>query len=107
MRWKLKCVVEKEDDWYVPYCEELGIASQGETVIEAKRNLEEATRMFFEDASRSEIMSLLAPLEPESSVKIGLPPEIQAEQQQEGQGAQWVLRLRGLSGREVCRDINA
>ncbi len=82
MRWKLKCVVEKEDDWYVSYCEELGIASQGETVIEAKRNLEEAIKMFFEDASQSEIMSLLAPLEPESPVEIRRPPEIQAEQQQ-------------------------
>ena len=88
MRWKLKCVVEPEEDWYVSYCEELGIASQGETVIEAKRNLEEAIEMFLEDASQSEIMSLLASLEPESSVKIQRPPEIPAEQQQEGQGTQ-------------------
>ncbi|MCY4411310.1 MAG: type II toxin-antitoxin system HicB family antitoxin [Caldilineaceae bacterium] len=93
MRWKLKCVVEKEDDWYVSYCEELGIASQGETVIEAKRNLEEAIEMFFEDASQSVIMSLLAPLEPESPVEIRRPPEIQAEQQQEGRGTQWVLTV--------------
>ena len=93
MRWKLKCVVEKEDDWYVSYCEELGIASQGDTVIEAKRNLEEAIAMFLEDASQSEIMSLLAPLEPESPVVIRRPPEIQAEQQQEGQGTQWVLTV--------------
>ena len=61
MRWKLKCVIESEDDWYVSYCEELGIASQAETVNEAKENLEEAMEMFFEDASQSEILSLLAP----------------------------------------------
>ncbi len=90
MRWKLKCVIEPEDDWYVSYCEELGITSQGETVIEAKRNLEEAIEMFLEDASQSEIMSLLAPFEPESSVKIRRPPEILAERQQEGRGTQWV-----------------
>ena len=93
MRWKLKCVIDPEDDWYVSHCEELGIASQGETVIEAKRNLEEAIEMFLEDASQSEIMSLLAPLEPESPVEIRRPPEIPAEQQQEGQGTQWVLTV--------------
>ena len=70
MRWKLKCLVEPEDDWYVSYCEESGIASQGETVDEAKKNLEEAIEMFFEDALHSEILSLLAPLEPSSPVEI-------------------------------------
>ena len=93
MRWKLKCLVEPEDDWYVSYCEELGIASQGETVIEAKRNLEEAIEMFLEEASHSEIMGLLTPLEPESPVEIQRPPEIPAGQQQEGQGTQWVLTV--------------
>ena len=41
-----------------------------ETVDEAKRNLEEAIEMFFEDASQSEVLSLLAHLKPESSVEI-------------------------------------
>ena len=91
MRWKLKCVIDPEDDWYVSYCEELGIASQGETVIEAKRNLEEAIEMFLEEASQSEIMSLLAPLEPESPVEIRRSPEIPAMQRQESQGTQWEL----------------
>ena len=91
MRWKLKCLVEPEDDWYVSYCEELGIASQGETFIEAKKNLEEAIEMFCEDASHSEIVGLLAPLEPESPVEIQRPPEIPAMQRQELQGTQWEL----------------
>lgn len=91
MGWKLKCVIEPEDGWYVSYCKELGIASQGETVMEAKRNLEEAIEMFFEDASHSEIMSLLAPFAPESPAKIQRPTEIPAGQRQEGQGTQWVL----------------
>ena len=93
MRWKLKCLVEPEEAWYVSYCEELGIASQGETVNEAKENLEEAIEMFLEDASQSEIMSLLAPLELEAPVKFQDPPKIPAEQQQEGQGTQWVLSV--------------
>ncbi len=59
MTWKLKCSVERDGEWYASYCEELGIASQGETVQEAKRNLEEAVEMFFEDASPIEIMSFL------------------------------------------------
>ena len=91
MRWKLKCVIEPEDDWYVSYCEELGIASQGETVNEAKKNLEEAIEMFFEDASQSEILSLLVHLQPESPVEIQHHPEIPAMQHQEEQGTQWEL----------------
>lgn len=93
MRWKLKCLVEPEDDWYVSYCEELGIASQGATMIEAKKNLEEAIEMFFEDASQSEIMGLLAPLAPKSPVEIQRPPKFPIGQQQEGQGTQWVLTV--------------
>ena len=91
MRWKLKCVIEPEDDWYVSYCEELGIASQGETVNEAKENLEEAIEMFFEDASQSEILSLLAHLKPESPVEIQHHPEVSVMQHQEQQGTQWEL----------------
>ncbi len=91
MRWKLKCVVEPEDDWYVSYCEELGIASQGKTTNEAKRNLEEAIEMFFEDASPSETTCLLARLKPESSVALLHPPKISVMQHEEEQGTQWVL----------------
>ncbi len=91
MRWMLKCVVEPEDDWYVSYCEELGVASQGETANEAKKNLEEAIEMFFEDASPSETISLLARLKPESSVALLHPPKISVMQHEEEQGIQWVL----------------
>ena len=80
---ELKCVIELEDDWYVSYCEELGVASQGETANEAKKNLEEAIEMFFEDASHSEILSLLSPLEPESPIDIQHHPQ--------KQGTQWEL----------------
>ncbi len=91
MRWTLKCLVEPEDGWYVSYCEELGVASQGETVIEAKRNLEEAIEMFFEDAWQNEILSLLGNLKPESPVRIRHCTKISVVQHQEEQDMKWEI----------------
>ena len=91
MKWELICVIEPEGDWYVSYCEELGIASQGETVNEAKRNLEEAIEMFLEEATHSEIMGHLASLKPELPSGIQHHPEISVVQHQEGQGTQWEI----------------
>ena len=51
----LTAFIEKEDSGYVSLCPELDIASQGETVEEAKENLKEAVELFFETASKSEI----------------------------------------------------
>jgi predicted RNase H-like HicB family nuclease len=48
-------IIEKEDDAYVALCPELDIASQGDTIEEAKANLHEAIELFFEHASESEI----------------------------------------------------
>lgn len=48
-------IIEKEGDLYVSLCPELDIASQGETVEEAKANLTEALELFFETASQTEI----------------------------------------------------
>ena len=47
-------VIEKEDDIYVALCLELDIASQGDTIEEAKSNLKEAIELFFEHASENE-----------------------------------------------------
>ena len=91
MRWKLKCVVEPEEDWYVSCCEELDIASQGETVNEAKENLEEAIEMFLEDASLSEILGLLVHLKPKFPVEIQRRPEILSMQNLEEQDTKWEL----------------
>jgi predicted RNase H-like HicB family nuclease len=52
-------IIEKENDGYVSLCPELDIASQGNTVEEAKYNLQEAIELFFEHASRDEIVSRL------------------------------------------------
>jgi predicted RNase H-like HicB family nuclease len=48
-------IIEKEDNLYVALCPELDIASQGETVEEARTNLKEAIELFFEVASPGEI----------------------------------------------------
>ncbi len=48
-------VIEREKGGYVALCPELDIASQGETVEEARVNLIEALELFFEDASPSEV----------------------------------------------------
>lgn len=39
-------VIEREDDGYVSLCPELDIASQGDTVEEARNNLIEAIELF-------------------------------------------------------------
>ncbi|MCD4718607.1 MAG: type II toxin-antitoxin system HicB family antitoxin [Desulfobacula sp.] len=55
MKRYMTAIIEKEDKGYVALCPELDIASQGETVSEAKNNLQEALELFFECASSKEI----------------------------------------------------
>lgn len=55
MKYKLTAIIEREGDGYVSLCPELDIASQGDTVEEARKNLEEALSLFFETASKEEI----------------------------------------------------
>lgn len=52
---RLTAVIEREGDGYVALCPELDIASQGDSVEEAKANLVEAVELFFESASATEI----------------------------------------------------
>lgn len=42
-------VVHKEDNLYVAQCPEIGTASQGETIEEAVKNLQEATELYLEE----------------------------------------------------------
>lgn len=51
----LTAVVQREDDGWVSLCPELDVASQGESVEQAKANLREAVQLFLETASKSEI----------------------------------------------------
>lgn len=52
---QLTAIIEREGDGYVSTCQELNIASQGQTVEEARLNLLEAVEGFLEVASPSEI----------------------------------------------------
>ena len=52
-------IIESEEDGYVSLCPELDIASQGETVEQAKLNLAEVLELFFETADPTEVMNRL------------------------------------------------
>lgn len=54
MQKQLTAIIEREGNGYVSFCPELDIASQGNTVQEARENLREALELFFETASPSE-----------------------------------------------------
>lgn len=56
---QLTAVIEREGDGYVSLCPELDIASQGNTIEEARTNLTEALELFFETASATEIQERL------------------------------------------------
>jgi len=59
MTKKLTAIIEREGDGYVALCPELDVASQGDTVDEARKNLKEALELFFETASPEEINARL------------------------------------------------
>jgi predicted RNase H-like HicB family nuclease len=52
---KLTAIIEREGDGYVSLCPELDIASQGDTVEQARDNLQEALELFFEAALPEEV----------------------------------------------------
>ena len=60
MKKQLTAIIEREEDGYVSLCPELDIASQGDTIEEARENLREALELFFETASPTEIQTRLA-----------------------------------------------
>jgi len=51
---KLTAIIEREGDGFVSLCPELDIASQGNTIEQARDNLKEALELFFETASPEE-----------------------------------------------------
>ena len=53
----MTAIIEREGDGYVSLCPELDIASQGNSINEARKNLQEALELFFETASQNEIKS--------------------------------------------------
>ena len=59
MNRQLTAIIEREGDGYVALCPEVDVASQGDTVNEARSNLKEALELFFETASAEEIRKRL------------------------------------------------
>jgi predicted RNase H-like HicB family nuclease len=57
MNKQFTAIIEREGTGYVSICPELDIASQGDTIEEARENLREALELFFETASPEEIQS--------------------------------------------------
>ena len=55
MLQQLTAIIQREDDGYVSFCPELGVASQGGSVSEARANLREAVEGFLEAASEEEL----------------------------------------------------
>ncbi len=58
---QLTGIIEREGNGYVSLCPELDVASQGDTIDEARRNLVEAVELFFETADASEIHERFRP----------------------------------------------
>ena len=60
MTRSLTAIIERDGDSYVSLCPELDIASQGDSVEQARANLREALEMFFETASSEEVSRRLS-----------------------------------------------
>jgi len=56
----LTSTIRRENDGFVSLCPELDIASQGDTVEEAARNLKEAVELFLECADAEEMSRSLS-----------------------------------------------
>jgi predicted RNase H-like HicB family nuclease len=56
---QLTAIIEREENGYVSLCPEFDIASQGDTIEEARSNLVEALELFFETADSSEVQDRL------------------------------------------------
>ena len=52
---RLTAIIEREGDGYVALCPEYDVASQGDTIEEARANLVEALTLFFECADPTEL----------------------------------------------------
>lgn len=57
---QLTAVIEREGDGFVSLCPEIDVASQGDTIEDARANLIEALELFFESADPSEITRRLS-----------------------------------------------
>jgi predicted RNase H-like HicB family nuclease len=56
---QLTAIIEREGDGYFALCPEVDVASQGDSIEHARKNLQEALELFFENASEVEIHNRL------------------------------------------------
>ena len=56
---QLTAIIEREGNGYVALCPELDIASQGDSVEQARHNLKEAVELFLETADPTEVRKRL------------------------------------------------
>ena len=73
MTRQLTAIIEREGDGYVALCPEVDVASQGDTVAEARANLTEALELFFESASPQEVRERLRSEVYVTNVEIAVP----------------------------------
>jgi len=52
---QVTAIIEREGNGYVALCPELDVASQGDSIESARKNLQEAVELFLEAATPSEI----------------------------------------------------
>ena len=62
-------IISKGEAAYVAYCQELGIASQGKSIKEARRNIKEAIELYLEEAKDSKLARTKVPLV--TTIKVG------------------------------------
>ncbi|PIR96525.1 MAG: hypothetical protein COT92_00655 [Candidatus Doudnabacteria bacterium CG10_big_fil_rev_8_21_14_0_10_42_18] len=55
MSLKFTIIYHKESKWYVAFCPDLGVTSQGETLEKAQDNIKEAIELYLEDAPKEEV----------------------------------------------------
>ncbi len=49
MTYKFTASITKEGKWFVAHAIELGVVSQGRTIAEAQKNLQEAVELYLEE----------------------------------------------------------
>ncbi|ACB50855.1 hypothetical protein cce_1505 [Crocosphaera subtropica ATCC 51142] len=60
MSYQISIIIEKDEDGYYAYCPQLeGCQSQGDTVEEVKRNIQEAIELYLSTLSEEEKETLL------------------------------------------------
>ncbi len=56
MKYTFTTTLHKEGKWYVARCVELGVVSQGKTIEEARKNVQEAVELYLEDMPKSALL---------------------------------------------------